>query len=99
MELAVGTGVCLVARPLYGPQLWCKPLAGDRYAVLILNIAEEAQDFALPLIDVPGARCSAARPCAVRDVWARTDLPAAATHIQLQLRQHQSAFLIVSSAV
>jgi hypothetical protein len=86
-EIKSGSGVCLFARTLYGPQLWAKPLSDGKVAVLVVNLIEDDQTFALPLMDVPGLDCKGS--CSVRDVWDRKDLPAAVDgHVPIQLRGH-----------
>jgi len=94
-EIQVGTGVCLVARTLYGAQLWTKPLPGGKVAVLVVNIGEVSQAFNLPMADVPSLDCT--RPCTVRDVWDQKDLPPVTTQLQMQLRSHESAFFIITA--
>lgn len=102
-ELIVGTGACLLARHVYGPQLWAKPLPGGRVAALVINLVEQAQDFSLPLADVPDLACaerdrgSGSCSCAVRDVWAMAQLAAVPCGgaIDMTLRGHQSMFFIL----
>ena len=95
-ELKAGSGACIVARAMFGPQLWSKPLPDGKVAVLVVNIAETAQDFELPLADVPGLSCGGS--CAVRDVWAGKDLPPQAKSVAMALRTHQSGFYILGPA-
>lgn len=97
-ELVAGTGACLVARRLYGVQLWSKQLPGKKVAVLAVNIAQDGQEFSLPLDDVPGVSCGGPTGCAVRDVWARKDLSPQRKLVPLTLRVHQSAFLVLTSS-
>lgn len=95
--------MCLVARPLYGAQLWSKPLPEGKVAILVVNIGEVAQAFSLPLSDVPALDCggsggasSSSGGCAVRDVWGQKDLPRVVAHLPMQLRSHESAFFIIN---
>lgn len=92
-ELRVGSGVCLVSTRYYGAQLWSKPLPGGKVAVLVVNLAAQTQAFALPLADVPSLQCGGS--CAVRDVWAQNDLPPQESHVEMQLREHESGFYIL----
>ena len=93
-ELRAGTGLCIAARPLYGPQLWAKPLPSGKVAVLVVNLNPGTEDFKLPLSDVPWLTCGAS--CKVRDVWQQKDLPPQKDFVQMTLREHQSGFLILS---
>lgn len=106
--LQSGSGACLSARPLYGPQLWAKPLPGGRVAVLVVNILDQPQDLQLPLADIPSLTCGSPGPsgasgagsaavagCPVRSVWDRKDLAPATHHIIVSLRSHESAFYVV----
>lgn len=93
-ELRAGTGSCIAARPLYGPQLWAKPLPSSKVAVLVININEVTEDFKLPLSDVPWLTCGTS--CKVRDVWQQKDLAPQADFVQMTLREHQSGFFILS---
>ena len=74
-ELRAASGACVVARPLYGPQLWAKPLGGGRVAALVVNLIEQPQQIELPLADVPGLDLPAGATCAIRDVWAQQRSP------------------------
>lgn len=96
-ELRVENGVCLAAEPIYGPQLWSKPLPGGRVAVLVINLAEQVQRFSLPFQDVPSLACSG-QPCAIRDVWKQKDLPGRRNNLPMRLRQHESGFFIIGPA-
>ena len=93
--LVAGSGVCIVARPLYAAQLWAKPLPGGKVAVLVLNLLTSAEHIDLPLADIPGAGASS---CKVRDVWKKKDLPAAKGVLSLRLRGHQSLFMVLDCA-
>ena len=95
-ELKAGTGLCLVARPLFGAQLWSKPLPNGKVAVLVVNLAPETQFFSLPLADVPALVCGGS--CTVRDVWAQTDLAPKKDHLQMTLREHESGYFILGPA-
>eukprot|EP00729_Bicosta_minor_P002093 gene2093-11945_t len=95
-EIQVGTGVCLVARTLYGPQLWSKPLSNGMVAILVVNILDLPQSFTLPLGDVPTLECGSS--CTVRDVWDQKYLGPVTTHLPIQLRSHESGFFIVGPA-
>ena len=102
-ELRTGSGECVVARPLYGAQLWAKPVGHGKVAVLVLNLVTDEVPFRLPLGDVPGltapGHCAAHAEYAVRDVWMQKDLPAtpaSAGVISMDLRGHQSRFYVVS---
>eukprot|EP01046_Picozoa_sp_COSAG06_P036921 COSAG06_NODE_4120_length_4550_cov_1.804314_4_plen_356_part_00 len=57
-ELQAGTGLCIVAKPMYAAQLWSKPLPNHRVAVLIVNIGELTTDVELNLQDVPDLPCA-----------------------------------------
>lgn len=93
-ELKARTGVCIAARPLYGPQLWAKPLPSGKVAVLVVNLSLGTEDFKLPLSDVPWLTCGGS--CKVRDVWQQKDLPTQKDFVQMTLREHQSGFFILS---
>jgi len=93
-ELRTASGMCLVARRLYGAQLWSKPLPGGKVAVLVINMLEQHQTFDMPLADVPDINCSS--DCIVRDVWKRQERLHHAPYLHMQLRGHESAFFIIS---
>jgi hypothetical protein len=92
-ELQAGTGLCVVAKPMFGCQLWSKPLPGSKVAVLVINLGEGTEDFSLPLADVPGLSCGGS--CSLRDVWQKKDADPQATAVHMVLRQHESSFLIL----
>ena len=92
-EIRAGTGVCLMARRLFGPQLWSKPLPKGRVAVLVVNLALQTQEFALPLADVPALKCTG--QCSVRDVRAQKDIQPQAKEVHMKLREHESGFFIL----
>eukprot|EP00038_Savillea_parva_P011730 m.199659 g.199659 ORF g.199659 m.199659 type:complete len:667 (+) comp20803_c0_seq1:35-2035(+) len=107
-EVRSRNGVCLSARPLYGAQLWSKPLPQGKAAALVINLADEPQDIHLALNDIPGLNChrvatqvagnvNATTGCTVRDVWRQQDITGHnGTHVSLSLRSHASAFLVVA---
>ena len=76
-----------------------------KVAVLLLNLAPDAQQFSLPLADVPGLACSAisdvsgvgTSSCAVKDVWKRLVVPpiTSSGHLNVNLREHQSGLFIL----
>ena len=103
-RLRVGSGACVVARPLYGAQLWAKPLGGGKVAVLVLNLLTDDIGFSLPMGDVPGLtapdRCAGHASYAVRDVWMQKNLPsvpASTARLAMELRGHQSHFLVIGN--
>ena len=82
-------------------------------AILVINLATEAQDFKLPLADIPGLTCAATTSptsrtaggdaggggsCTVRDVWAQQDRPRVQTSLRMQLREHESGFFVLGPA-
>ena len=102
-ELIAGTGECVIARPLYGPQLWAKPVGKSKIAAFVLNLIVDAQSFALPLADVPGLTACSVGTYGVRDVWNQKDLPdvpaVKGASIAMELRGHQSSFYIITDCV
>ena len=86
--------MCIAARPLYGPQLWAKPLPGGKVAVLVVNLNLGTEEFKLPLSDVPWLTCGTS--CEVRDVWQQKDLAPQKDFVKMTLREHQSGFFILS---
>jgi hypothetical protein len=93
-ELKTGAGLCIAAQPLYGAQLWAKPLPSGKVAVLVVNLSRGTEDFNLPLSDVPWLTCGAS--CKVRDVWQQKDLTPQKDFVEMTLREHQSGFFILS---
>ena len=102
-ELVVGgsdgsSAACLTAVPLNGPQLWTKPLADGRIAVVVVNPMVTEQSFALPLADVPGlSGCGGASGCAVRDVWNHADAShlVSAGHVAIVLGPNDCVFYVL----
>ena len=95
-EIAVGDGsVCVTATPLYGLSLWSKPLGNGTVAALILNLLEDIQTGTVPLADIPGAT---PQHLVVLDVWSHKTTTLSKPQLEVTLRPHQSAFVILSDA-
>lgn len=94
-ELKVGDGsVCISAVPLYGLQLWSKPLGNGSVATLILNLLEANQTGSVPLADVPGVGVDYKHAL---DIWATKTSELTKPQLDVSLRPHQSAFFILSN--
>eukprot|EP01051_Picozoa_sp_SAG22_P010742 SAG22_NODE_983_length_6163_cov_8.370053_5_plen_461_part_00 len=97
-ELRVGDGsVCISAVPLYGLQLWSKPLQKPAVAALVLNLLpKDNQTGTVPLADIPGYTADMTLSL---DVWTGqvTSLAAGATEVAVSLRPHQSSYFILSA--
>ena len=97
-ELRVGDGsVCLTAEPLYGLQLWSKPLGNHTVAALIVNLLDPpggAQTGVVPLVDIPGAGSTFR---SALDVWTGETTTLSEPQLEVTLRGHQSAFYILSA--
>ena len=91
-QLKVGTGMCITPSPPPGVQLWSKPLAHGKVAILLVNVLNIAQNFSLPLADVPGLGCSS--NCTARDVWNQEGVTISGDHLDVELAVHESAFYI-----
>eukprot|EP00912_Choanoflagellata_sp_UC4_P002020 UC4_evm10s1290 len=91
----IGNEKCLVARNQYGPQLWAKPLGGDKVAALVINLQVEPQNFTLNLNEVPGLRCAlnVNSVCLVRDVWSQKDVGKMKS-VEINLEGHGSVYYI-----
>jgi alpha-galactosidase len=72
-----------------GIETWVKPLAGDAWAVLLLNRRWSARELTVRLADVP--RLPEAESFTVRDLWAHTTSTQSATaRQQLELAAHEA---------
>eukprot|EP00039_Didymoeca_costata_P027722 m.19038 g.19038 ORF g.19038 m.19038 type:complete len:663 (-) comp6470_c0_seq1:97-2085(-) len=89
-----GGNVCLRARPLWGVQLWSKPLPNGEVAILVINIADRPQKMSVPIADIPQLKCGTS--CQVRDVWNQKNMPDQTETIDVDLRVHESAFFKLS---
>lgn len=97
-ELQIGDGsICVSAIPLYGLQLWSKPLNKSAVAALVLNLLpKDNQSGSVPLAHIPGYTADMTLS---QNVWTGnvTPLASGATEVAVSLRPHQSAYFILST--
>eukprot|EP00039_Didymoeca_costata_P012683 m.183776 g.183776 ORF g.183776 m.183776 type:complete len:595 (+) comp15549_c0_seq4:133-1917(+) len=92
LETVNGT-ICLSTSPIYGVQLWSKPLSNNRVAILVLNPLSINQNVTVPFADVPNISCSDS--CPLLDVWRHTSSVIAGNYINVSLASHQSHYFIL----
>jgi hypothetical protein len=78
-------------------QLWAKPQPGGAAAALFINNSPQQLNYTLQLSKLNLSK-SATGAYSVRDIWARKNLTAAQTEIELRVPAYDSAFLLVAPA-
>jgi hypothetical protein len=76
-----------------------KPMSDDntKFAVLLMNSADDAADLELNFADIPGFKAESA---AVRSIWSHTDLGTflSSSPFSINVKSHDAAFLMVTVA-
>ena len=79
--------------PVPAWQFFNKPIGGGQIAVFLMNHDSNAATLNLPFASVPNLTSTTVD---AYDVWAQKDLGTVSTSWSVNLRSHQSAFLILT---